>query len=188
MDILVGSANRYKLEAVSSALGEVFGDEVELDIRSKNVTSQIDAQPVGHEQTIQGALNRLAELRQLVAGFHYDLLVAFENGIYSVQIDDTPNWFDLAWVAVADAEGKQVLAHSAGIALEIGDVEKAARYGYKFNTVGKAIAERTGADKSDPHSFLTNGVVGRTELLRGALKVAVGQLLHRTWGTGEPTK
>lgn len=179
MDIFVGSTNKHKLAAVKYGLEEVFSDLI-LDVQGRSVSSQINAQPVGHEETVRGAINRLTDLKKMLADTHYDLLVAFENGIFSVQIGAREAWFDLGWVAVEDANGRQSLAHSTGIEFNAADVRKARQYGLKFSTVGRVIGDRLGTDTSDPHLYLTDGVVGRIELLRLGLKAAVGQLILKS--------
>lgn len=54
MYIIVGSTSKHKLEAVTNTLQEIFGDEADLKVNYRNVSSQIAAQPVGHEETVRG--------------------------------------------------------------------------------------------------------------------------------------
>ena len=110
----------------------------------------------------------------------YDVLLAFQNGIFSLREGDQTHWFDLAWVVAEDAEGNQSFAHSTGIEFDASDVEKARKKGFETTTVGSIIAERTQGDPTDPHFPLTNEVLSRSSILREALKAAIGQLLTKS--------
>ena len=179
MDIFVGSNNGHKIAAVREAATDVF-PETGLNVSGLKVHSGVHEQAVGHDETLQGAINRLAELKRLVSGTRHDLLVAFQNGIFSMRAGDKDRWFDMAWVVAEDAEGNQSLAHSTGIEFDAVDVEEARRRGFKTTTTGSVIAERTGMDATDPHTYLTNEVLSRSDILREALKAALGQLLKRS--------
>lgn len=177
MKIFVASTSAHKLAAVKEASGEVFPDG-ELDVQGAKAASEINEQPVGHEETLRGALNRLRNLKRIVGDTRYDLLVSMENGIFPVQIDNRQAWFDLGWVVVEDAYGNQRFAHSTGIEFDATAVEEARRRGFEKTTAGSIIAERTGADATDPHAHLTGGKVPRSDMLKQSLKTALGQLLQ----------
>ncbi|EKD92789.1 MAG: hypothetical protein ACD_28C00330G0003 [uncultured bacterium] len=176
-EVFVASTSKHKLGAVEGVAREVFPEE-ESKVEGRKASSGINEQPVGHEETIQGALHRLEELKGALDATRsrYDLLVAFESGIFPVTVGKVERWFDLAWVVIEDGNGTQKLAHSTGIEFDAADVEKAKAKGFKTTTAGSMISERTGADSTDPHSYLTHEVVSRSEMLRQALKTALGQL------------
>lgn len=177
MDIFVASTSAHKLAAVREASTEVFPHD-ELRVKGMKAASEINEQPVGHEETVRGALNRLKNLKQVIGSTRYNMLISMENGIFPVKIGDRQAWFDLGWVVVEDANGNQCFAHSTGIEFEAQFVEQAERKGFQTTTVGSIIAERTGADGTDPHAYLTAGKVGRSDMLQQTLKTALGQLFR----------
>lgn len=174
MDILVASTNAHKLAAVREAARTVFPGQ-ELNVRGIKAASDINEQPVGHQETVRGAMNRLQNLKAIAAQTRCDLYVSLENGIFPVNVGDQETWFDVGWVVVEDAAGNKSLSHSTGIEIGHGDVKEAQRRGFDQTTAGSMIAERTGADSTDPHAHLTNGHVPRSEMLKQALMAAFGQ-------------
>lgn len=176
MNIFVASTSAHKLSAVKAASADVFPDAT-LNVQGAKAASEINEQPVGHKETLRGALNRLKNLKGIIGDTRYDLLVSMENGIFPVQIEDRQAWFDLGWVVVEDAKGNQRFAHSTGIEFDASAVQEAQRRGFDKTTAGSIIAERTGADSTDPHAYLTGGKVLRSDMLRQTLKATLGQLL-----------
>jgi len=179
MEIFVASTSKHKLEAVNNVANTLF-PESKPKIEGRKTASEINEQPVGHEETVRGALNRLENLKKVIGETRYDILVALENGIFPIKIREREAWFDLACVVVEDAEGNQSFAHSTGVEFDAQTVEEARKKGFETTTVGSLIAERTGADSTDPHSYLTNQIVSRREMLEQALKTAMGQLARTT--------
>lgn len=176
---MVASTNAHKIAAVKEAASAVFPGQ-ELHVRGMKAASEINEQPVGHEETLRGAMNRLRNLREIVAETRCDLYVSLENGIFPVKVGDQDTWFDLGWVVIEDAAGNQSLSHSTGIEFGKDEVQEAQRRGFDKTTAGSIIAERTGADPSDPHSHLTSGHVSRPDMLGQALRAAFGQHLQKS--------
>ena len=175
MDIFVASTSAHKLSAVKEASVEVFPD-AQINVQGAKAASEINEQPVGHDEILRGALNRLKNLKVIIGGTRYDLLISMESGIFLVQIDDRQAWFDLGWVVVEDIHGNKRFAHSAGIEFDARDVQEAQQRGFDKTTVGSIIAEHTSADSTDPHAYLTGGKVSRSDMLKQTLKTALGQL------------
>ena len=76
---------------------------------------------------------------------------------------------------IEDSRGKRSWAVSAGVEFPQNSVKEAKRRGFDKTTVGSVIAE-SGGEATDPHSFLTHGLVSRKDLLQQALRIALGQL------------
>ncbi len=89
-------------------------------------------------------------------------------------------YYDVAWVVVEDAKSKQQsCAVSGGVQFPNSLVEEAGRLGFAKTTVGSLIAKQDKSiDEADPHYYLTNQLVSRTELVKAALRIALGQLQH----------
>ena len=178
MNIFVASTSKHKVDAVKNVSQKIFVNE-EVHVAGQKAASGINEQPVGNEETLLGAMNRLEALKKIIGTTVYDLLVSFENGVILVQVGGTEKWFDLGWVFVEDKSGKQGIAHSIGIEFDAQYVQEAHEKGFETTTVGSVIAAHTGADSTDPHSYLTNGALSRSQMLSDSYRAALGQVLRR---------
>lgn len=83
--IYVSSHNKQKLQAAwNYALANIIDTSInEVDVRGINVDSDVPSQPVGIEQTKQGSLNRLINMKKYLEtnNIKYDYLFSYENGI-----------------------------------------------------------------------------------------------------------
>eukprot|EP00928_Gymnodinium_smaydae_P064043 TRINITY_DN47479_c0_g1_i1.p1 TRINITY_DN47479_c0_g1~~TRINITY_DN47479_c0_g1_i1.p1 ORF type:complete len:200 (-),score=30.27 TRINITY_DN47479_c0_g1_i1:84-683(-) len=161
--VAVASTARQKIEAAQRALGGTA--------EGFKAPSLVSDQPVGLDETLLGAKNRLAAL--IGARPDADLAVSIENGIVRISgADGQESWMDLAVVIVRDLRsGAESVATSAGVRFPTKSVDRWADAGRK-GTVGDVLAEELGCDKQDPHSSLTNGSFTRTQLLEHAIRVA----------------
>ncbi|KAL1508726.1 hypothetical protein AB1Y20_004821 [Prymnesium parvum] len=179
--VLVASTAGAKLVAVERALGgRVHGVKTD---------SLVAEQPVGVEETAQGARNRMRALladETLVPTFSH--AVAIENGLVRAatngSVDDPAEvWVDLAVVCVRDLRtGAEVFSTSAGLQFPSESVAEWAECGQE-GTVGAVLAAGVGCDKQDPHAFLTCGAFSRADLLEHAIKVAAAALSSRGSGS-----
>eukprot|EP00316_Scyphosphaera_apsteinii_P013585 CAMPEP_0119316984 /NCGR_PEP_ID=MMETSP1333-20130426/41545_1 /TAXON_ID=418940 /ORGANISM="Scyphosphaera apsteinii, Strain RCC1455" /LENGTH=204 /DNA_ID=CAMNT_0007322779 /DNA_START=82 /DNA_END=696 /DNA_ORIENTATION=- len=173
--VVVASKAAAKLQSARKAFetSEVTGMSAE---------SGISDQPIGLEQILIGAKNRMRSvtseaLAASAATQPYDFAVACENGIVKLTDEEgAEKWLDLAIVAVRDLRtGDEALASSAGVELStetVGDwVEAGAN-----DTVGAWLAQETGCNKQDPHAFLTRGEFSRAKLLEDAIRLALTRL------------
>eukprot|EP00927_Polykrikos_kofoidii_P065692 TRINITY_DN61425_c0_g1_i1.p1 TRINITY_DN61425_c0_g1~~TRINITY_DN61425_c0_g1_i1.p1 ORF type:complete len:191 (-),score=41.28 TRINITY_DN61425_c0_g1_i1:24-596(-) len=177
--VVVASTAAMKVGAVRQLFGEglvAAGGSVE----GVTAASGIGEQPFGHEETIRGAMNRLADAQRLRP--RADFYVAIENGIFEVATPEK-RYFDLAWVVVAKGDGgdgkpcKTALAHSVGIEMPKAQVEEAREEGFDRTHAGhKIAAAHPGVNKQDPHMWITADRCCRQDLLVGALTAAWGQL------------
>jgi inosine/xanthosine triphosphatase len=176
--VLVASTSQHKLGAVERVFKETYSDW-EIDMEGVKAPSEINEQPVGHKEMIEGALNRIKNAKKTAKGKKFDFVVGIENGIFPIEVDGTEKWFDVAWVVIENKEDKQSLAVSAGVEFPREFIQEARKKGFKTTTVGSIIAEKTGCDGTDPHTFLTSNLASRSKLLEQALKIALGQLQER---------
>ncbi|CAI3802320.1 inosine/xanthosine triphosphatase [Rheinheimera sp. MM224] len=136
--IKVASANPAKIKAVASAFADLFPDE-SLDVQGIAVPSGVADQPMSSDETLLGAMNRVAEL----AGFEADFRVAIEAGL--------DGDFTFAWMVI-EHQGKIGKARSASLMLppealsqlqqgkELGDVMDAMFNQHNIKQKGGAIA------------------------------------------------
>ena len=94
MKVVVGSTNPIKIQAVTEAFQEVFG---EVEVRGMNVDSKVADQPFKKE-VIEGAVNR-AESAVMCPGV--DFGVGIEGGIMQLG----GRWYNLGFVTIIDRKG-----------------------------------------------------------------------------------
>jgi len=81
LKVIVSSKSEQKIKAVHSAFQHYFSDKV-VSVFGVAAPSGINEQPVGHEETKLGALQRMQASEK--QGMTYDYLVGLENGIIKV--------------------------------------------------------------------------------------------------------
>jgi len=135
--------------------------------------SLVSEQPIGFDETVRGAKNRLAALMgQLGESPDVDVVVAIENGIMKALGGDEEVWVDIAVVVLTElGTGAESLATSAGVQFPAEHVGTWAEGGAE-GTVGEVIAEALGCNKQDPHAALTRAAFSRSKLLEHAIRVA----------------
>eukprot|EP00668_Euglena_longa_P014849 GGOE01018879.1.p2 GENE.GGOE01018879.1~~GGOE01018879.1.p2 ORF type:complete len:211 (-),score=51.94 GGOE01018879.1:409-1020(-) len=192
--VAVGSLSPIKLAAVAQVFRQQFPDRA-VDVQGRDTQSGVNAQPVGHEETLHGCANRLEQALSACQDAHY--VVAMENGLVPVDVpgcplscdpeaDPNPRHFDVAWVAIYDAPHQRCeWSHSAGVPFPPSAVDEARARGLERTTAG-LVLQRQGlaAHHADPHTTLTEGLAARGDLLEQALRVALGLLLHQRHGPG----
>ncbi len=166
MKVLVASNSSIKLGAARDAFE---GYSVLVDGRGSR--SMVNEQPIGQDETLLGALNRLNQIT-LVQG--YDFYIAIENGLELVG----PLWLDFAVVAVANKSGIRKLTKSAGLAFPIDCVEEAKRRGFVTTTAGMIVAEKYGGSDTDPHWTLAG--ITRQSILAQAIEIVIGQFVSES--------
>lgn len=170
----VASTSRHKIGAVENVLRELATRGT---VEGYKAASGVNEQPVGHEETFQGAKNRLKNLEEVLIEnkslTESAVLVSFESGIYEVG----GRWVDIGYVVVKQGE-RVAVAPSAGVEFPKEYVEEAKRRGFETATVGSVMAERLGNPDigTDPHAYLTGGKITRNDLLQAAFKTALFQL------------
>ena len=129
--IAVASTSKQKLEAAACALdGSVAGSKTE---------SLVADQPIGLDETMRGARNRLTALLDADAADGADLAVAIENGLMrmSTKLGDEEEevWVDLAVVILRDLHtGRESIATSPGVQFPtaaVGEWAEGAPRGFK---------------------------------------------------------
>eukprot|EP00656_Telonema_subtile_P040534 TRINITY_DN45603_c0_g1_i1.p1 TRINITY_DN45603_c0_g1~~TRINITY_DN45603_c0_g1_i1.p1 ORF type:complete len:188 (+),score=35.77 TRINITY_DN45603_c0_g1_i1:39-602(+) len=175
--VAVASASGVKVRAVEAAFNRLGYAQVE--VSGFHTASEISEQPLGHNETIQGALNRLRNLQASLPDWRasHSHLVSMENGVFEVRVDGQSRYFDLAWVVVHSAAGPEGMSNSVGIEFDAQDVQAArdADGGFDKHTVGDFISKRIHCPSNDPHGALTMGILPRETLLADTIIAAVAQ-------------
>jgi non-canonical (house-cleaning) NTP pyrophosphatase len=154
--IILGSTSKHKIEAVRRAcmevdfLAEVFGIVTE---------SGQNAQPVGYDETYAGASARATQAKERDQG---TVAIGIESGIFPRD----GKWFDIAIVVVlVPGCPEPIVVESEPFEFPEDCVSEARKRGVETTTVGDVLAERFGCDPTDPHAFLSEGRVKRSDLL-----------------------
>lgn len=100
--ILLGSTSPIKIGAIS----EVYPDN---NVVGLNVSSGIPEQPVGKEQTLQGARNRAKNAISSTTSEDWIMAIGIENGIWP---EDNGFWVDGAAVVIITKDGKETVKWS----------------------------------------------------------------------------
>jgi inosine/xanthosine triphosphatase len=157
MIVTVGSQNPVKIQATLNVLKKVYKD---LEVHSAEVDSGVPDQPIGLDQTIEGAVNRAKKSYSQ----NCDLSVGIESGLLETPHTIT-GYVDLQWCAIFDGK-KVTLGVSAGFEYPPRVVEEV----LKGIEVGNIMDELTGIDhlgkKMGAVSYLSHGMldrVGNTE-------------------------
>lgn len=159
MKIIVGSKNVAKIAAVEKGAGAYWPQAA---VSGEDVESGVSAQPIGLDETREGALNR-ARAAKALGG---DLGVGLEGGVIKLGSD----WMMFGFVAITDGSREVAvttagtpLPHAWGEAMAAGGelrpyvLAAGLPYDYKKGVVG----------------LLTNDVVSRDDGFAGAVKTAL---------------
>lgn len=153
MIVQVGSENPVKVQATRNVLNKFYRN---INISSVHVHSGVPDQPIGLDQTIEGAINRAKEA--CLPGC--DLGVGIESGLQEAPHTIT-GYVDMQWCALYDGD-KITLGVSAGFEYPPTVVDKV----LKGKEVGDVMDELTGVEnlgeKMGAISYLSQGNLNRT--------------------------
>eukprot|EP01125_Pyxidicula_operculata_P021595 TRINITY_DN8406_c0_g1_i1.p1 TRINITY_DN8406_c0_g1~~TRINITY_DN8406_c0_g1_i1.p1 ORF type:complete len:185 (+),score=14.55 TRINITY_DN8406_c0_g1_i1:91-645(+) len=173
--VAVGTTSALKVSAVKKAFTQAMPGQ-EIDCKGYPTASNINEQPVGWEETIKGAKNRLSNLKQITSTNNErnnDYFVSIENGIIPTGVPDF-QWIDFGWVLMEDKSGKQFGASSGGIQFSDKYVEAAKKSGFDKTTAGEIMSKELNCDSKDPHKTLTSDLVKREDFLVQAVLSCIG--------------
>lgn len=171
-NVVVTSESTHKLNAVRSALKEIFPKNT-ISIIGKNPKLNHPEQLVGIKEIISAAKERLVATANGLASTP-DLLISMVSGI-------VPNghlYSDVGVVLIKTADGRTSTVKTAPLNFPLTAVQKAKLRGYKNFTIGKIIGEELADHRidTDPHSYLTKGKQSRSELFKNAILLALMRL------------
>lgn len=167
LQVVVGTANRLKVEAVAAAFQQAFPD-VKVRVRGLRVPSGVAEQPYGrdaHRGARQRATNALAR------GPKADYAVGVEAGL--VRNAALGRWLDVQFVSVTDRQGTWSDAHGGGFYYPPA-VLRAVRSGATVSeAVGPIAGDRRIGSTIGAVGFLSRGALDRRELTRQAVLLAL---------------
>ena len=161
--VVCGSESDTKLSASCGALRIL---EIKFFIDRLSVPSQVNEQPVGLSEMVTGAKNRAIGAQNHCSG---SFGLGIENGIEFSERDEQEIVHDFAVVVLITPAGEEYITETMRIRFPLDLTLIAKQRGFKTTTVGSVIAEKYGCNPANPHSFLTNGLFSREQLLRDAV-------------------
>lgn len=167
--VAVGSTNPVKIGSARRVFAELYG---EIEVSGVEVASGVSHQPIGEEETVQGALNRA---RAALAATDADWGVGLEGG---VAFESDGSCWNIQYCVVAHRDGRTSIGKGGRFLLPP-VIAQGIRAG---GEVGPLIDSLTGQvdskKKGGAIGFLTNGLVVREELYAQIVAAAMVRFLH----------
>ena len=178
MKVLVASTNPNKIKGTVLAFREflkVIKSQAKLYVDSIKVPSGVPAQPIGYDQTTQGAYNRACNAKDTDISQKYVFYVGLESGV--VFIKDNP--YVVTYSCVIDKKG--IYCFGSSILHPLPSTFK------DYLAKGKELAEfahdLSGVDdirsKGGIVGYLTNGLYTRTDVNKFAVRGALVGFMRR---------
>lgn len=170
MKVVVASANPVKLEAVKVAFSQCFDDDFVFE--GVSVPSGVSDQPVGSDETRQGALNRVQNAQKAMPDA--DFYVGLEGGVE--WLGDELMVF--AWMVVRSGE-KEGLARTGSFSLPP-KIVSLIHEGYELGIADDMVFRRENSkQKNGAVGILTNDLVTRQSYYEQALILALIPFLNK---------
>lgn len=169
MIVAVGSDNPVKVNAVKNVIRKIWPQS---EVVSIKVSSGVSDQPIGTDETIQGALNRAQTACQKAQA---DFGVGLEGAVTEIK---PYGYFNVPWCAVVSKTGKVGLGMGGGI--EIPDDVK--QEILKGRELGPVMDVKTGINevkkKMGAIGLLTGGLVDRQQAYEIMLIFALAKFIR----------
>lgn len=137
MKVIVGSTGAAKLEAGRISFAAMFPDQI-IDIQGVQAKSGVPDQPMGRDQTLSGAWNRIKHARELIPDADY--WIAFESGIEDID----GRLSTINWMVAENRAGLKSRALGGGFLIPT-EIEKLVREGMEL---GPAVDQVMGLHDS----------------------------------------
>ena len=163
--IIVASKNPVKLQAVMMGFEQIFTDE-EFSVQGMSVPSGVDDQPFTQEETLQGAINRVAQAQQ--EADKVDYWVGIEGGVEDVNGE----LHAFAWVIIRSAsmQGKGC----TGTFVLPPRVAELVHGGMELGDADDVVFERNNSKQANGAvGLLTGDVITRASLYAHAVVLAL---------------
>lgn len=165
--VVVGTANRLKVEAVEGAFRRAF-PRIRLSVRGVRVRSGVPEQPYGHD-AFRGARQRATNA--LARDARADYAVGVEAGL--VRNGPMERWLDIQYASVVDRDGRWSDAHGGGFYYPPGILRAVRRGATVSQAVGPVARDRRIGSTIGAVGFLSRGALDRRELTEQAVLLAL---------------
>lgn len=165
MKVIIGSKNPTKIGAVASVFNKA-------DVSGLSVPSDVSAQPLSDEETMQGAINRAKHC--LEAGADYG--IGLEGGV--MEIGET--MYLCNWGALALADGTVLTASGARISLPE-DIKSALKSGEELGDVMDRFANKKDVRSNEGSiGIFTENRMSRKAMFEHVVQLLCGQLEYKS--------
>ena len=158
--IAVGSENPVKISAVKNVMQKLLNS---IKVFGVTVPSGVPPQPVGLDQTLNGALNRATNALLKVDGA--ELGVGIEAGLIEVKFSGETRYLDFQYCVIVDREGRKTFGAGPGFEYPPLVTEKVIE---GKSEVGEDMERITGiknlGKKKGAIGYLSHGLINRTKL------------------------
>ena len=168
--IIVGSKNPVKIDCTEEAFSEMF--EKAFTVSGVQTASEVSDQPMGLEETLLGAQNRVKNARNFFP--EADFWVGIEGGLS----EDSLGMFAFAWVCIENKKGKKGTAQTGTFYLPDAIV-KLVKSGMELGQADdEFFKENNSKQKGGSVGILTKGKVTRSEYYSEAIKLALIPIIN----------
>ena len=169
MKVLIATKNPTKIEGAKRAFSKFYNN---VEVIGVPANSDVSEEPV-NDELLQGAKNRVENLKSIVRDTDVDFFIAIESGITN-QLGD---WQIINMAVVEDKTGKQSVGSSAGFPVPDELVDEIIEE--DLGTVmDKIFNEDELRSKAGGVSLLTKGVISRYDLTEQAFIMALTRFVN----------
>lgn len=172
--VIIASANPVKVEVAKLAFTAIFPDE-SFEFIPHGSESGVSDQPMSEQETVQGARNRLAFVKQTYPDADY--YVGQEGGVF----EEDNVMKEMAYIIIADKDGHKGVGKTATFIVP----PKIAELVHGGMELGQATDKFFGLNNSKHQNgligSLTDNHITRTQLYWPAAIIALTQISHKDW-------
>lgn len=171
MKVVVGSKNIPKRNAVEKAFVAAFPHE-EITVETVSTDSGVSPHPTSADESITGALARIAHAKELVSNADY--YVGIEGGLLKA----SGRAWEIGWIAISNAGGKVATGLSSGIELQ-GKILQSVLDGVELNEVLEDdFGIQSAGNNNGYYGLATNDLVTRQAAYEQGVTFALAPFLH----------
>lgn len=168
--VIVGSKNPVKIECTELGFHQAL--PYSFLVEGLNVSSGVTAQPVGDEETLEGATNRAVNSKAVFP--EADFWVGIEGGVDHFNGEMVA----FAWIVVLDKNNKMGKAKTASFILPKA-ISELVDGGMELGDADDKIFQRENSkEESGAVGILTKGAIDRKEYYQQAVVLALIPFLH----------
>lgn len=169
MLIAVGSTNPTKVRPVKTVFAHYFGI---VKVKGVSVDSGVPEQPMGDEQTYQGALNRAQRALAKVPGAEYG--VGIEGGL----AQRSYGWFEYSQVVIVNRKGETGMGASSGLVLPNSVLQRIHQGENLEQAIDALFGTQQIGEGIGMFGVMTNRYVTRAVSVKQGVAFALARFLH----------
>lgn len=176
LKVALGSEQLPKVEAVKSAFAKIYPSE-EIEIIAKKVSSDVDDQPRGVEETSKGAYNRAHNLIKM--GIKADFYLGIEGGVWLNNVLDQERFFLIGAIYVTNGQIDS-LAYSEAIELpEYAKIEIMTKKRELAPVAEEMFSKLNVRGTNGTVGELTNDLLPRTQAFENGILMAMAKFYNQ---------